>query len=129
MFFDLDYTLEPNHSKLYLFENWKEFNQWWSYPWTVITWSSNLTYSWLTWRYEFNAIFRDKEDYISAKKVFDELRNDALPITSWWEDDQVVRMLKEETWLKVPNPYYCYLRLLFEYFENTKEIKTPGDMI
>ena len=121
-------TLEPNHSKLYLFENWKEFNQWGSYPWTVITGSSNLTYSWLTWRYEFNAIFRDKEDYISAKQIFNELRDNALPITSWWEDDQVVKMLKEETWLKVPNPYYCYLRLLFEYFENTKEIKTPSDI-
>jgi hypothetical protein len=118
-------TLDPNHSKLYLFENKKDHSEWWEYPWSIITWSSNLTYSWLTWRYEFNSIFRDKEDFETAKSLFNELWDKSLPITTWWEDDDVVKMLKEETWLKVPKPYYCYLRLLFEYFENQEDIVTP----
>lgn len=37
-------------------------------------------------------------------------------------------MMKEETRLKVPSPYYCYMRLLFDRFENQKEIKTPNEI-
>jgi len=36
-------------------------------------------------------------------------------------------MFKEETWLKVPTPYYCYIRLLKEYFLSNKgkHLETP----
>ncbi|MEI8008482.1 MAG: hypothetical protein WCI00_03520 [bacterium] len=53
------------------------------------------------------------------------MRESSLPITTGGEEDDVVKMLKEETWLKVPKPYYCYLRLLFEFFENKEDIITP----
>lgn len=121
-------TLNPNHSKLYLFENAPEHDEWWEYPWSVITWSSNLTYQWLTWRYEFNCVFRDKDEYAAAKAIFDDLWSTAVPITEWWEDDPVIKMIKEETWMKVPSPYYCYMRLLFDRFENKKKIDTPADI-
>lgn len=118
-------TLEPNHSKLYIFENKASHNEWWEYPGSIITGSSNLTYSWLTGRYEFNSIFRDKAEFETAKQIFNELRDSSLEITTGWEEDEVVKMLKEETWLKMPRPYYCYLRLLFEHFENREQIITP----
>jgi hypothetical protein len=37
-------------------------------------------------------------------------------------------MLKQETWLKLTKPYYCYLRLLAEYFKDEEGIKTPKDL-
>jgi hypothetical protein len=39
-------------------------------------------------------------------------------------------MFKEETWLKVPSPYYCYIRLLKEYFLNnkSKNLETPESL-
>jgi hypothetical protein len=37
-------------------------------------------------------------------------------------------MIKEETWMKVPSPFYCYMRLLFDRFENKKKIDTPADI-
>lgn len=122
-------TLEPNHTKLYLFEHEGEISMWWTMPWTVISGSSNLTYSGLTWRYEYNTIDRDKSSYIKAKRMFDDIwENHSIKITSWWEDDEVVKMLKQETWLKLTKPYYCYLRLLYEYFSDKWDIKTPKDL-
>ena len=121
-------TLEPNHSKLYIFENKASHNEWWEYPGAIITWSSNLTYSWLTGRYEFNSIFRDKTEFETAKRIFNELWDSSLEITTGGEEDEVIKMLKEETWLKIPRPYYCYLRLLFEYFESKEKINTPNDI-
>jgi hypothetical protein len=37
-------------------------------------------------------------------------------------------MLKKETWLKLTNPYYCYLRILQEYFQDEEDVKTPYDL-
>lgn len=123
-------TREPNHSKMYLFYENESSNHWWDRPWTLITGSSNFTYSWLTWRHELNARFDDKESFLEWKEVFDELWLDSIEITSWWEEDQVVKMFKEETWLKVPTPYYCYIRLLKEYFLNNKNkfLETPESL-
>lgn len=120
-------TMDPNHSKVYLFEKKDELTEWGSLPWTLITWSSNLTYSGLRWRHECNVLLRDKDDYDTAKTFFDELWADAITITKWGEDDPVIKLLKEETWLKIPQPYYCFIRLLDEYFGTKfKKIQTPG---
>lgn len=123
-------TRESNHSKMYLFYENELSNHWGDRPWTLITGSSNFTYSWLTWRHELNARFDDKESFLEWKEVFDELWLDSIEITSWWEEDQVVKMFKEETWLKVPTPYYCYIRLLKEYFLNNKNkfLETPESL-
>jgi hypothetical protein len=38
-------------------------------------------------------------------------------------------MFKEETWLKIPSPYYCYIRLLKEYFIKKKNnLETPKSL-
>jgi hypothetical protein len=39
-------------------------------------------------------------------------------------------MFKNETWLKIPSPYYCYLRLLKEYFLDgrKKDLETPESL-
>lgn len=123
-------TREPNHSKMYLFYENELSSHGWDRPWTLITGSSNFTYSWLTWRHELNARFDDKQSFLEWKEVFDELWLDSIEITSWWEEDQVVKMFKEETWLKVPTPYYCYIRLLKEYFLNNKNkfLETPESL-
>ena len=122
-------TLEPNHTKLYIFENMPSHSQWGIFPWTVIAGSSNLTYSWLWWRTERNTIDRTSETYNSDKEWFEEIwENASIPITNGWEDDEVVRVLKQETWLRLTKPYYCYLRLLSEYFRDEDDIKTPKDL-
>lgn len=123
-------TREPNHSKMYLFYENELSSHGWDRPWTLITGSSNFTYSWLTWRHELNARFDDKQSFLEWKEVFDEMWLDSIEITSWWEEDQVVKMFKEETWLKVPTPYYCYIRLLKEYFLNNKIkfLQTPENL-
>ena len=122
-------TLEPNHSKLYLFEKKTEYSEWGNFPGTLITWSSNLTYSWLRWRYECNVVLRDKDDYDAWATLFEDLWNQALPITTGWEEDPVIKILKEETWLKIPQPYYCFIRLLDEYFgDKYKRVHTPENI-
>lgn len=122
-------TLEPNHTKLYIFDNKDSHSQWGMFPWTVISGSSNLTYSWLEGRTERNTVDRDSDVYYSDKVWFDDIwENNSIPITNGGEDDWVVKMLKQETWLKLTKPYYCYLRLLSEYFRDEEDIKTPKSL-
>ncbi|MBW7954428.1 helicase [Candidatus Gracilibacteria bacterium] len=123
-------TREPNHSKMYLFYENEISSHGGDRPGTLITGSSNFTYSGLTGRHELNARFDDKESFLEGKEVFDELWLDSIEITSGGEEDQVVKMFKEETWLKVPTPYYCYIRLLKEYFLNNKNkfLETPESL-
>ncbi len=122
-------TTEPNHTKLYLFSHGGAFSMWWTLPWTVISGSSNLTYSWLLWRFEYNTIDRDPNNYNVAQEMFENIwKNHSISITSWWDNDDIVKMLKQETWLKLTKPYYCYIRLLFEYFKDEDWVKTPRDL-
>jgi len=37
-------------------------------------------------------------------------------------------MLKNETWLKLSKPYYCYMRLLSEYFKENQDVLFPSDI-
>ena len=53
-------TMNPNHAKMYLFQNKEEDNVCGTFPGTMITGSSNLSVSGLKDRLELNAIFRDK---------------------------------------------------------------------
>jgi len=122
-------TKEPNHAKLYLMEKSKDRNEWWHYPWVTIIWSSNFTFQWLTNRNEFNYISRQADDFISAKKFFNELREDAISITEWWEEDPLVQMILEDTHIKLSHPYLFYIRILKEYFDVFgTTIKTPKEL-
>lgn len=122
-------TLSPNHAKIYLFNHSDQFSQGWTLPWTMITWSWNLTYSGMHWQWEFNMIVRDPDAFRWTTEYFNNIReNEAVPLTTGWEDDQVVKMLKNETWLKTSEPYLCYMRLLSEYFKENKDIEYPSDI-
>ena len=122
-------TIDPNHAKLYLFEHEWIYSHGGTLPWTVISWSSNLTFSGLSWGFEYNTIDRDPDNYRNAKEIFDDIwDNHSITITTWWEKDDLVRVLKTETWLKLTEPYLCYIRLLSEYFKDEERIKTPSDL-
>lgn len=126
---EIKQTLNPNHAKIYLFQHADIFSQWWIFPGTVITWSGNLTYSWLHGQWEFNIVLRDPEWFNSTLSYFDQIReNESVPLTTWWEQDAVVKMLKNETRLKLSEPYYCYMRLLSEYFKENQDISYPSDI-
>jgi ERCC4-related helicase len=116
---------EPNHSKLYLFHYYPDRSQNGQQPGMLITWSSNLTKPGLVGRYELNAEFRDKQTFEEWKVIFEELRDEATPITKWWEDDPLLVAIKEKTWLQLPTPYECYIKMLHEYFEVNEEVSTP----
>lgn len=122
-------TIDPNHQKIYLFHHDWIYSQWWTLPWTFIWWTSNLSYSWLEWRRERNEIERDSRVFLEEKEIFDDIwNNHSISITTWWENDELVKVLKQETWLKLTEPYLCYIRLLSEYFKDEEGIKTPSDL-
>ena len=124
-------TREPDHSKLYIFENKSEFNQGGEYPGTVIFGSSNLSYSGLVGRRERNETFRDKGKYDSYKKDFDEEWEDSTPLVRQENFDEFKSEVIDKIWVdKVPSPYAVYLRVLKEYFsiENNEGIKLPHEI-
>ena len=73
-------TLDPNHAKMYLFENRPEFTQAGTFPGTLITGSSNLSIAGLKNRLELNAILRGQNDYEEGRALFDELWEDAIAV-------------------------------------------------
>lgn len=122
-------TLEPDHSKMYLFHHSDNFNQWWFLPWTLITGSSNFSVSGLHSRRERNRIMRDANTFTDTLEDFDYIwNNESIPLTEGGDNDQVVKLLKTETWLKLSDPYYCYIRLLSEYFKENRAIINPSDI-
>jgi hypothetical protein len=114
---------------MYLFCNDEEHSQWGLFPWTLITWSSNLSSAWLHNRKERNWIMRDADTFNDALEDFNYVwDNGSVPLTIWWADDKLVKILKNETWLKLSDPYLCYMRLLSEYFKENQDIKYPSDI-
>lgn len=61
-------TLDPCHSKMYLFAYNDLMNEGGELPGVLITGSSNLSYQGLKGRLELNARFNDKPDYEEGKK-------------------------------------------------------------
>jgi len=56
-------TREPNHAKMYIFENDGNHNENGDYLGIVVTGSSNFSYSGLAGRNEINVMFRDNRDF------------------------------------------------------------------
>lgn len=122
-------TLLPNHAKIYLFEHWEDFSQGWTFPGTMITGSWNLSYSGMHGQWEFNVVMREPSWFNDTLLYFNNIwDNESVPLTTGWENDEIVHMLKNETWLKLSSPYYCYMRLLQEYFQEKEDIKMPSDI-
>lgn len=118
-------TLEPNHAKLYIFENKPEFSQKGDYPGTVITGSSNLSRAGLRDRYEINVVFRD-EHFKEAREIFDKLWKTAVTIADKDNYEIFHKEVIEKIWFeKLPAPYLMYIRVLNEYFS----LKTKGEIV
>ncbi len=124
-------TKEPNHAKMYLFENKEELSECGTYPGALITGSSNLSLAGLKGRLELNAILRAKTDYLEGKRIFDELWENAIIIADKSNIAEFENGVIEKTWFeKLYSPYSFYLRVLHEYFSINydKEFKTAHDI-
>lgn len=125
-------TLQPNHAKLYIFENQKEFSQGGDYPGTVITGSSNLSRSGLRGRFEINVVFRDSINFSEAYKIFQDLWENAVTIVDKNNIDEFLYNVVEKIWIdKLPKPFLLYIRVLQEYFdEHIKDsvIRLPAEI-
>ncbi len=118
-------TAEPNHAKMYLFE--EEGNDP-TLPGHMIVGSSNLSIQGLKNRNEINVVFHDV-DYNEGKKLFEKLWENATPIADKDTLDLFEKNVMQNIWFeKIPSPYIVYLRILKEYFEikcKDANFKTP----
>lgn len=124
-------TKEPNHAKMYLFENREEFAECGTYPGALITGSSNLSLSGLKGRLELNAILRARTDFLEGKRIFDELWDNAIIIADKNNITEFENGVIEKTWFeKLYSPYSFYLRVLHEYFSISydKDFKTAHEI-
>ena len=124
-------TLEPCHSKMYLFAYNDQVNEGGELPGVLITGSSNLSYQGLKGRLELNARFNDKQDYDEGKKLFDELWDSSVAIVSKENLDEWNNKVMTRIWYdKIYSPYLMYIRVLKEYFNipTPNNILTPHDI-
>ena len=124
-------TEEPNHAKMYLFENREEDTVAGTYPGTVITGSSNLSFAGLKGRRELNAILRGSEDYSDGKEVFDELWETSIVIADKDNLDEFDEKVIKHIWYeKLFSPHTLYLRVLHEFFAipDNENLLTPQDI-
>lgn len=110
-------TMQPNHAKLYIFENKDEHSQGGEFPGTVITGSSNLSHQGLRGRFEINVISREAANYKEAMAIFDQLWQNAVTIVDKSNLDDFFREVVDKVWLdQLPSPFLLYVRVLQEYF-------------
>lgn len=124
-------TLDPNHAKLYLFENREENNECGLYPGTMITGSSNLSVTGLKNRLELNVVLRDKASYTEGRAVFDELWRTSVAIVDAAHLAEFKKKVIERIWFeKLYTPYKMFVRVLHEYFNipTDENILTPSDI-
>ncbi len=124
-------TLEPCHSKMYLFAYNDVMNEGGELPGVLITGSSNLSYQGMKGRLELNARFNDKRDYDEGKRIFDELWDSAVVVASEDNIDEWNNKVMAHIWYdKLYSPYLMYVRVLKEYFNipTFDNILTPHDI-
>jgi superfamily II DNA or RNA helicase len=124
-------TLQPNHAKLYIFENKEEHSQGGEFPGTVITGSSNLTRSGLRDRFEINVISRDSINYKEAYTIFKQLWDEAVVIVDKNNVSDFLYNVIERIWVdKLPKPFLMYVRVLEEYFSlgEHDHLRLPGEI-
>ncbi len=124
-------TKSPSHAKMYVFSYQDEYTQVGRMPGTVITGSSNLTYSGLIGQNEVNVRFNDKSEHQDAKKIFETLWDDAIVLADQEHIQEFEYKVIEHIWFeKIIPPYLMYLRVLYEYFniDTSKYIRTPHDI-
>lgn len=124
-------TDEPCHAKMYIFDYREEINEGGEDPGSVITGSSNLSYEGLAGRVEINARFNDKNSYIDAKAIFEELWEKSIVIADKEHIDEFDTKVIDRIWYeKLYSPYKLYLRVLKEYFSipTTENLLSPYDI-
>ena len=124
-------TEQPCHAKMYIFDYDGHNNEGGEDPGNVITGSSNLSYQGLAGRTEINVRLKDKQTYIDAKKIFEELWENSVSVIdqstlSQWED----KVIKHVWYEKLFSPYLMFVRVLSEYFNipSSSNVLTPHDI-
>ena len=82
----------------------------------VITGSSNLSYSGLEGRLEFNVLLQEPEDHDYALYQFNELWADAVDVKDIHET--IIQVVEHESPFAFFTPYELYLKFLAEYFRD-----------
>jgi len=121
-------TIQPNHSKMYLFVNKEEHSQGGEFKGTLITGSSNLSRAGLKGRHEINVVFRG-EHFDEGLTLFKDFWESAVNIVNKDNYDDFVNEVVEKVWIdKLPIPYILYVRVLLEYFSIQKRagLKLPS---
>ncbi|MCP5102745.1 MAG: helicase, partial [bacterium] len=124
-------TIEPNHSKLYLFEYKTEAQAYTFSPGILVTGSSNLSRSGLKERNEVNVILRSPNDYKEGLKLFDGLWETAVDIVNPDIYDRFEEQVINKIWIqKLIDPYHMYVRVLDELFSKKKKrrLKYPSEI-
>lgn len=124
-------TLEPCHSKMYLFAYNNMMNEDGELPGVLVTGSSNLSYQGLKGRLELNARFNDKQDYEEGIRIFDELWDTSVAVVDKDNLDEWNTKVMAHIWYdKIYSPYLMYVRVLKEYFNipSSDNILTPYDI-
>lgn len=124
-------TLEPSHAKMYIFDYKDELTENGQTPGSVITGSSNFTYSGFQSNNEINVRFHGKPEYDDAKEIFEELWANATIIVDKDRIEDFENGVMKHVWYEqTPTPYLLYLRVLYEYFhlDTTKQVLTPHEI-
>lgn len=122
-------TVEPSHAKMYIFTYGEEDNEDGEVPGTIITGSSNLTYSGLKGQNEINVRFTSKSEFKDASEIFENLWENAIVIV---DKDHITEfnegVIKHIWFEKIFPPYLFYLRVLYEYFkiDYSKHVYSPS---
>ena len=123
-------TLEPNHSKMYLFSSVSldPVNN--SETGKVIIGSSNFSIQGLKARNEINVYLQDDNDFQEAKAIFEKLWDSAVVLVNSENKEYFIEKVMSRTWLDaVPSPYLMYIKVLLEYFKaNDDKILTPNEL-
>lgn len=124
-------TLDPCHAKMYIFAYKDELTEDGETPGTVITGSSNFSYSGLTGNNEINVRFHSKPEFEDAQAIFEQLWEEATPIVDQSRIEEFENGVLKHIWYEqTPTPYLLYLRILYEYFhlDNKEQVLTPHEI-
>lgn len=124
-------TLEPSHAKMYIFAYKDELTEDGETPGTVITGSSNFTYSGFQSNNEINVRFHTKPEFEDAQTIFNQLWETATVLV---DKDRIAEfengVMKHIWYEQKPTPYLLYLRILHDYFylDRSNQILTPHEL-
>lgn len=123
-------TLKPNHAKVYIFTTRTEDDQAGTYKGTVITGSSNFTFSGLKERDEVNVVSRQNHDFEMMSEYFNNLWIQATPLFNKDNFDFLYNEIKDHIpLLMCPKPYLLYIKAIYEYFNIAPlKIKLPSEI-